>query len=369
MKLRRKIMASALALTMLLTAAAPGFAAEGIGSTAETNVAATQEAAAKAVSLSKAQVQALKPKAKAESYSYTKIRVKWEKLSGLDGYQIYRATSKNGTYKKVFITTKDNYINSDRTTGKTYWYKVRGYKVISGKTCYTKYSAPASAYARPNKAKIKSADYWNSNFVIDWDKVSGASGYQLQIKVKDSDPWKTYYLRKNGSKSYPKEWDGEGIASVGVKYITTNTAAVWNVNDDEPQFQFRVRAYRNVKGKKVYGLYSKAYKVLPKYDAEKIDAEIKAYVKEKYPNGDWYNTTYDTEKKQTIITDFPDMTPEYDSSFGITWSMVTVNQYETLDSLKRIIDYYFPRHFAGDPCGCLYIRQISAGEWRMFWLN
>lgn len=107
---------------------------------------------ASATELSLSQVKALQPQSvKAVSYSATKIKVTWKKISGADGYVVYRALSKNGTYKRAYRTTNADklyYINTGRTTGKKYFYRVRGFKIIGGKTYYTKYSPIVSACAK-----------------------------------------------------------------------------------------------------------------------------------------------------------------------------------------------------------------------------
>jgi len=51
--------------------------------------------------------------------------LKWNKVSGADKYQIWRATSKKGTYKKVATTTKRNYKDIKASSGKKYYYKVK----------------------------------------------------------------------------------------------------------------------------------------------------------------------------------------------------------------------------------------------------
>lgn len=67
----------------------------------------------------------------------------------LTGYQISRSVKKTAGYKKQTNTTKTKWISSKfKKVKKTYYYKVRGYKVIDGKKYYTKWSSPV-------KVKIK----------------------------------------------------------------------------------------------------------------------------------------------------------------------------------------------------------------------
>lgn len=52
--------------------------------------------------------------------------VKWTAVKDADGYEVWRATSKSGTYKKVKTTVSGtSFADRDVTEGKTYYYKVR----------------------------------------------------------------------------------------------------------------------------------------------------------------------------------------------------------------------------------------------------
>jgi fibronectin type 3 domain-containing protein len=66
--------------------------------------------------------------------------VSWTKQSGVTGYAVYRATSKSGTYSLIKNVTTGNYNDTSLTSGKTYYYKVRAYKTVSGKKVYGNYS-------------------------------------------------------------------------------------------------------------------------------------------------------------------------------------------------------------------------------------
>lgn len=58
-------------------------------------------------------------------------RISWEKVEGAEKYQVYRATSKDGTYKRI-ATTKNLYlVNKNAVAGKTYYYKVRAVHPIT----------------------------------------------------------------------------------------------------------------------------------------------------------------------------------------------------------------------------------------------
>ena len=112
-----------------------------VTTTAATTAAATTKWTSSKLKAAKVSLLSVK------SYSYDKIKLTWEPLSGVDGYQIYRVTSKSGTYSKVTSVTgasKSSYINEGRTCGKTYYYKVRAHKNVNGKKLYSSYSSVKS---------------------------------------------------------------------------------------------------------------------------------------------------------------------------------------------------------------------------------
>lgn len=80
-----------------------------------------------------------------------KTTVKWTRMFGCTGYEIYRSTSKNGTYTRVDAVKGDKKLSyADTTTkkGTTYYYKVRPYWTYNGSTFYGKYSAVESIKAK-----------------------------------------------------------------------------------------------------------------------------------------------------------------------------------------------------------------------------
>ncbi|QHQ60114.1 leucine-rich repeat protein [Anaerocolumna sedimenticola] len=70
-----------------------------------------------------------------------RISFTWNKVSGASGYEIYRASSKTKTYSRVKSTTSLHFINYGLTKGRTYYYKVRAYKIIGNQKVYSKFSA------------------------------------------------------------------------------------------------------------------------------------------------------------------------------------------------------------------------------------
>ncbi len=71
--------------------------------------------------------------------------VKYKKVKGATRYQVYRATSKNGTYKRIVTrnASKSGTYKDTKLKGrKTYWYKVRSYKLVGDDQILSEFSAP-----------------------------------------------------------------------------------------------------------------------------------------------------------------------------------------------------------------------------------
>lgn len=75
-------------------------------------------------------------------YSTTSIKVAWTGVAGATKYQVYRATSTSGTYSLVYTaySTLRSWVNTGRTAGVTYYYKVRAYHLEGTAYVYGNYS-------------------------------------------------------------------------------------------------------------------------------------------------------------------------------------------------------------------------------------
>ncbi|MFA6308328.1 MAG: leucine-rich repeat protein [Clostridia bacterium] len=68
---------------------------------------------------------------KAVKASSKSIKVSWSSFKYASSYQVYRATSANGTYKFVKKTTALNIVDKELKTGKTYYYKMRAIRNLA----------------------------------------------------------------------------------------------------------------------------------------------------------------------------------------------------------------------------------------------
>lgn len=71
------------------------------------------------------------------------VKVSWKKISGAQGYAVYRANSKTGEYKRIKTITSGSTLSTtdkDVKSGKTYYYKVRAYRSADIGNVYSYYS-------------------------------------------------------------------------------------------------------------------------------------------------------------------------------------------------------------------------------------
>lgn len=180
---------------------------------------------------------------KATSAGHNKISLTWKPLPDVSGYVITRATSKNGKYKVIDTVdgTAWTYIDTGLKCNKTYYYKVRAYNTLGEKNYYGTYSKIKSAKPVPASTTVNAAFNKKGKKVrLSWQKVSGASGYVIYRSTK-----------KNGKYQ-------------AVKTITKNKTLTWTdtKTGKGKKYYYKVRAYKNVSGKRIYGAWSGVRKVV-----------------------------------------------------------------------------------------------------------
>ena len=74
-------------------------------------------------------------------------KLTWNAVAGASQYEVYRATSKNGSYTKMFTTSNLSYTNTSAKAGTTYYYKVKAVSKVK--------TAANSAYSTVASIKAK----------------------------------------------------------------------------------------------------------------------------------------------------------------------------------------------------------------------
>ena len=88
-----------------------------------------------------------KPVVKITTTSTGKPKLTWNAVTGASKYEIYRATSQNGTYTKIYTTTGLSLTNTSAKAGTTYYYKVKAISKVK--------SAANSAFSTVESIKAK----------------------------------------------------------------------------------------------------------------------------------------------------------------------------------------------------------------------
>ena len=109
------------------------------------------------------------PSIKVAASGYEGLKITWNKVSGAKSYEIYRASSKSGTYKKISTVQSAGYTDKTAAQNRTYYYKVRA---VSGKS-KGNFSSVKSAKIRTAVSLKKIPAYSGSPYI----EVSGGKTY------------------------------------------------------------------------------------------------------------------------------------------------------------------------------------------------
>lgn len=165
----------------------------------------------------------------------TAIRLNWNKVSGASGYRLYQYDSSSKKWvciKTISGGSTLTYRIAGLSSGTTYKYKVKAYKRLNGTVYWGSASDSFSASTKPGKTTITTASKSRIAVRLNWNKVTGASGYKIQQKIDGV--WTTIGTVRDGS---TLTYRIEGLDSATAYY-------------------FRVRAYSKVDGKTLFGAYS-----------------------------------------------------------------------------------------------------------------
>lgn len=73
------------------------------------------------------------------------LKLTWNRIGGVSGYEVFRSTSSKGSYKKIATVSGTTYTNRNLSRNRNYYYKVRAYKKIGNVKYYTSFSAAKKA--------------------------------------------------------------------------------------------------------------------------------------------------------------------------------------------------------------------------------
>ena len=107
-----------------------------------------------------------------------KIKITWDEVDGAVEYEVYRATSKSGTYSLLKTTTSTSLTNTSTTAGKTYYYKVRA--IATKSAANSAYSEVKSRCCDLAQTTVTLSNVASTGKIkISWTAVDGATKYQV----------------------------------------------------------------------------------------------------------------------------------------------------------------------------------------------
>lgn len=180
------------------------------------------------------------PSFQVKSRTTSSITLTWKKTKEAQGYLIYRAKANTKKYRAIgkcsANTTK--YTDKGLSSGKVYQYRIVPVFNLKSEQLKGPYVTIKTA-TRPKTTSIvmlnSVANKTAKGIRISWERVIGASGYEIYMSTKATTGYKKVGTTKgNNACSYTKM-----DLKKGKKYY------------------FKVRAYIEVNGKKIYGTYSK----------------------------------------------------------------------------------------------------------------
>ena len=170
--------------------------------------------------------------------NYTnKVKLKWNRQSNITTYKIELYNKKTRKYecKKTLNLDATSATIKGLIDGTTYKFRIRAIKTVNGKNYYGEYTY-LKVTTKPNKVKIsKIKSTVKKKMNIYWKKISNSTGYELQYSLKNS-----FKSKK----------------SVKIKSKKTLNKTIKNLKSNK-KYYIRIRAYKQVEGKKIYGDYSR----------------------------------------------------------------------------------------------------------------
>ena len=169
---------------------------------------------------------------KAKASSSSAIKLSWSKVTGAEKYTVYIST--NGkSWTKQGTTTKTSFTVNKLKSGKAYKFKVRA----SVGNVNGAYSSVVSQATKPGTPTLK-VSAGSKKASLSWNKQT-CTGYEVYMSTKKTSGFKNV---KTITKAATIKFTKTGLTKGKTYY-------------------FKVRAYKTVDGKKVYGDYSKVVSV------------------------------------------------------------------------------------------------------------
>ncbi len=171
------------------------------------------------------------------SGGYDDVKVSWSKVSGATSYRVYYKKSTASQYTLLTTTEKLSATKKNLADGVKYYFKVVPRYKKGDTTVNSPNYKTASVYTLKKISTPKVTKVNSKKVKVSWTNINGESGYQISRSTKKT---------------------GTNIVST---YSTTSGKSKTLSVTKNKKFYYKVRAYKTVNGKKIYGPWSntKAY--------------------------------------------------------------------------------------------------------------
>lgn len=194
--------------------------------------------------------------------------ITWDKVPGADRYEVYRATSENGTYAMIYSNTGTRFVTSNMSAGGTYYFKI---KAINDDNAAG--NSPLSAVVAVTASDlgtpvVSSGIDSQGRIMLTWEYIQGADGYEVYRSNSSTgtftrlssqtgntfhngsvNPGQVYYYKvraiSNSSSKYTESSTVAQIAKLAQPVVKTTTN-----NDGKP-----VLSWSAVRGADRYEVY------------------------------------------------------------------------------------------------------------------
>ena len=162
-----------------------------------------------------------------------KPTIKWTAVSGATEYRVYRAATRNGTYKLMGTVTGTGYTDESAYAGYTYFYKVKAVSKVKT-SANSVYSAAISAISHCAKPTV-TPDYLTSTGkpYIKWKAVNGAVKYQVYRAATSGGTYKllgtttkTNYTDSTASAGYTYFYKVKAVSKVKTSANSASSAVI-----------------------------------------------------------------------------------------------------------------------------------------------
>ncbi len=170
---------------------------------------------------------------KASKNTTSSITLKWNAVSGCDGYEIYKYNNSTKKYSLYKRQKTNSIIIEKLSAGTSYKFQVLAYKSKNKKKYSTSRTAITTA-TQPKTPVLNKLSTSKSILKVQWAKVTGATGYEIYVSQS-----------KNGTYTKKSTINKQTITSQDINGLSKGTT-----------YYVKIRAYKTVSGKKIYSNYS-----------------------------------------------------------------------------------------------------------------